>query len=81
MTLEDDLLGLVPVTALEGALELVIVESIDVGEDTVLIPQVSEGGTDWGDSGLGGECAKSSLGNDVASLTRAGQEGCESFVC
>lgn len=76
MALENNLLGLVPVTTLESTLELVVVESIDVGKDAILILQVTEGGADWWDSSLSGERANSSLGNDLASLTRAGQEGC-----
>lgn len=55
MALEKNLFGLVPVTTLESSLELVVVESINVGEDAVLVLQVAEGGTDWWNRGLGGE--------------------------
>jgi hypothetical protein len=81
MTLEKDLLGLVPVATLEGALELIVVEAIDVGENAVLIAEVSEGCTSWGDDGVdgccGSECADGGSGDGgCASVTRGcGQEG------
>jgi len=37
MTLEQNLLGLVPVATLECAIELIVVESVNVGENAILV--------------------------------------------
>lgn len=42
MALEDELLGLVPVAALQGALQAVIVAHVQVGKDAILIGQTAE---------------------------------------
>lgn len=78
VALEQDLLGLVPVTALEGTLELVVVESVDVGEDAILILQVAKAGSDGRDGSSrggssSGESADCRLCDVSLSATRAGQ--------
>lgn len=56
MALQQDFLGLVPVASLERALELIVVEAIDVGENTVFVAEVSECCPGWGDDGIDGCC-------------------------
>ena len=56
MALQQDLLGLVPVSPLKRTLELIVVEAIDVGENTVFVAEVSECCPGWRDDGVDGRC-------------------------
>lgn len=83
VSLEQDLLGLVPVTALEGALKLVVVESVDVCENAILVLQVAEAGSDRRNDGVDGCCSSQGtdgrLSHEGPSRTRSGQQGCDAI--
>lgn len=79
MALEDDLLGLVPVAILHGALEVGTVVSVEVGENAVLVFQtaraVDGGCVLHGGHGAGGIGAARGRGGGRAqrALGRGGQ--------
>ncbi|GMT31566.1 hypothetical protein PFISCL1PPCAC_22863, partial [Pristionchus fissidentatus] len=47
LALENDFLRLVPISSLHGSLETVVVAAVQIGEDTVLILEVSVGSLLW----------------------------------
>ena len=62
MTLEENLFGLVPITTLQGTLQLEIVLHVNVGKDTIVIMQTTIGGLSvdrigvWVGSGFSSKC-------------------------
>lgn len=78
MTLQDNLLGLVPITALQRTLQTVIVSQIQVGENTVFVRQVAESrfaGNGVG-VGVGGSCKGARRGRGECTQSRTAN-GCK----